>query len=145
MARRVNRLSPTFVNTSKEPGYHLDGAGLYLQITSAGGRSWIFRYRRDGRLRDMGLGPARDVSLKDARESAQRCRGLLREGLDPLEEKRKARALNRVVAMVADVDAGNAVYLFVAVYCAFRHDQGISNSPIHIPLPASLAASSFAT
>jgi len=92
MAKRVKQLSPIFVKTSKLPGYHPDGDGLYLQITSTGGRSWIFRYRRNGRLRDMGLGPVRDVSLRDAREAAQRCRGLLREGRDPIEERHKERA-----------------------------------------------------
>ena len=38
----INRLSALDV-TRLGPGFHLDGAGLYLHVTERG-RSWIFRY-----------------------------------------------------------------------------------------------------
>ncbi|HCZ48414.1 MAG TPA: integrase, partial [Gammaproteobacteria bacterium] len=63
MPRPLNRLSARQVATLG-PGLHADGGGLYLQVGAGGARSWIFRYRQDGRLRDMGLGPARDVPLR---------------------------------------------------------------------------------
>ena len=67
MTRQINRLSPRFVASHKSPGYHADGGNLFLQIGQSGSKSWIFRYRYKGRRRDMGLGPLRDVSLKQAR------------------------------------------------------------------------------
>lgn len=65
-------------------GYHADGGGLYLQVTGTGARSWIFRYQRDKRRREMGLGPVAAVSLAQARERAQEARTLLAHGTDPI-------------------------------------------------------------
>jgi hypothetical protein len=38
------------------PGRHADGGGLYLQVGSGGARSWVYRFKLDGREREMGLG-----------------------------------------------------------------------------------------
>lgn len=70
------------------PGYYGDGAGLYLQVSSTGTKSWILRYTLRGRQREMGLGGFPDVALAKARERRDRARVLLSEGLDPLEAKR---------------------------------------------------------
>lgn len=91
--RALNRLSARQVATLG-PGLHADGGGLYLQVGAGGGRSWIFRYRQAGRLRDMGLGPARDIPLRVARELAAEARVLRAAGADPLsarDERRERR------------------------------------------------------
>ncbi|ARO52732.1 integrase [Methylorubrum zatmanii] len=72
------------------PGMHGDGDSLYLAVTGKGGRSWVFRYREAGRLRDMGLGSVRDVPLADARRKAADLRRLRADGHDPLEARRAA-------------------------------------------------------
>lgn len=74
------------------PGMHGDGESLYLAVTGKGGRSWVFRYREAGRLRDMGLGSVRDVPLADARRKAADLRRRRADGHDPLEAKREAKA-----------------------------------------------------
>jgi len=51
-----------------------DGAGLYLQVTGEGAKSWILRYSLRGKAREMGLGSFRKVSLADARRKAAECR-----------------------------------------------------------------------
>jgi integrase len=66
---------------------HSDGGGLYLQITKAGAKTWIFRYTRNERTRDMGLGSLQAVSLGDARSKAGDCRGLLASGIDPIDHR----------------------------------------------------------
>jgi integrase len=71
---------------------------LYLQVTGNGGRSWIFRYQRHGKRRDMGLGPAHLVGLAEARRRALEFRRCLFEGIDPLERK---RARDRAAAVEA--------------------------------------------
>lgn len=91
MARPINRLSARAVQSAK-PGMHADGAGLYLLVTSEGTASWIFRYRRKTRLRDMGLGSLRDFTLAEARERAREARKALADGLDPIEHRRALRA-----------------------------------------------------
>lgn len=90
MARPLNRLTARSVATISKPGRHADGGGLYLSISKNGGRRWVFMFQREGRQREMGLGPARDVSLAVAREKAGAARRALAEGRDPLAEKRSA-------------------------------------------------------
>lgn len=62
---------------------HPDGGGLYLQITPAGVKSWIFRFRWLGKRPEMGLGPLHAVSLAAAREQASDARRALAQGIDP--------------------------------------------------------------
>jgi hypothetical protein len=61
MSRTLQRLSPVKVRTAKE-GMWADGGGLYLQCTPGadGGirRSWLYRFTKGGRERQMGLGSA---------------------------------------------------------------------------------------
>ena len=88
MARQANRLSARSVASIKSPGRHADGGNLYLAVTESGARSWVFMYVIRGRQREMGLGPARDVSLAEARDLATQHRRSIRAGVDPLEARR---------------------------------------------------------
>jgi Arm domain-containing DNA-binding protein len=65
MARTIGRLTALDATRINRPGRYADGAGLYLQITPAGVRSWLFRYMRHGRAREMGLGPLHTISLRE--------------------------------------------------------------------------------
>ena len=78
------RLSSLKVTHAREPGMLADGAGLYLQISSTNAKSWIFRYFRNGKSREMGLGSLKAVGLAAARLKAAECRGLLADGIDPI-------------------------------------------------------------
>ncbi len=98
MARGVGRLSARTVETRKKPGYYSDGGGLYLKVSGGAGRSWVFRYRVAGRLREMGLGPAHTISLADARQSATECRRLRMQGIDPIEARRDKRTRTKLEA-----------------------------------------------
>lgn len=93
MGREIKRLTAKQVATLPA-GLHADGDGLYLQVTAAGARSWIYRYRAlvTGRLRDMGLGPVRDIPLARARELAEEARRQRRDGIDPIGARRETRA-----------------------------------------------------
>jgi len=79
---------------SLKPGRHGDTGGLWLQVRDAGHRSWLFRFMLNGRAREMGLGPAADVTLAQARDEARKCRALLREGIDPIEHRKARRLAN---------------------------------------------------
>lgn len=72
-------------------GRYQDGDGLFLYVKASGARSWIVRLQADGKRRDYGLGSAKDVTLAEAREKAATIRRDLRNGIDPVEAKRKAR------------------------------------------------------
>ncbi|WP_434403348.1 tyrosine-type recombinase/integrase [Sphingobium sp. DN12] len=72
-----------------EPGRYVDGDGLMLKISPSGGKSWIMRVQVNGNRRDIGLGEARHVTLRDARLEAAAIKKLAASGVDPLEERRK--------------------------------------------------------
>lgn len=92
MAGGIEKLSALKVARLSKAGYYGDGGGLYLQVGVKGSKSWIFRYMRLGRERQMGLGALHTVSLADARESARQARRCLLDGLDPIEKRNKALA-----------------------------------------------------
>ena len=70
MARQIGRLTALAVSRAKTAGMYADGGGLYLQVTAAGARTWIYRFTLQGRTRDMGLGSLSAVSLSEARTRA---------------------------------------------------------------------------
>ena len=95
------QLSAAAVKAERRKGWYADGGGLYLQVSSTGSKSWLFRYSLDGRARAMGLGPVELVSLAEARERALSLRRLLRDGVDPLEQRRSAKDTARLEAAKA--------------------------------------------
>ena len=88
MARKTNRLTALEVKNEEKPGYYCDGAGLYLQVSKTGSKSWIMRYTLAGKPCEMGLGSFVTFSLADARQRATAQRKRLADGLDPLAAKR---------------------------------------------------------
>jgi integrase len=121
MAQTINQLTAIRVRKIKQPGYHADGAGLWLQVSQAGGKSWIFTYSLRGRAREMGLGSASRVTLAEAREERDKCNRLLREGIDPIEERKRKRAA-AALADAATITFKEAA----AAYCA-AHRAGLRN------------------
>ncbi len=77
-ARRVTALL-----SGGKPRRHGDGGCLYLQVNGPDRGAWVFMTKRGGRQRPIGLGSARDVPLKDARELAEACRRAVSLGRDP--------------------------------------------------------------
>ena len=131
MAREINRLSALKVAKLAGKGMYPDGAGLYLQIARGGSKSWIFRYKRDGKARDMGLGSARDFSLADARERAADCRRLLADGIDPLDarrERRRTQDLNAARAKTFDECAAGYIDAHEAGWRNPKHRQQWRNT-----------------
>jgi len=122
MARPIERLKAVTVAKTKKPGLLADGGGLYLRVGPTGAKSWIFRYRHDGRLHDMGLGPIHTVSLSEARDAAQECRKLRLKRIDPIEARRAGDAEARiaaasVVACAAGSPARVNIFVMCSTYC----------------------------
>ena len=88
MARKINRLNARAVATITKNGRHADGGGLYLSISSNGGRRWVFLFRWHGKPTEIGLGSARDVTLARARELAAQARARLAESINPKDVRR---------------------------------------------------------
>lgn len=91
MTRGIHKLKARTVETASTTGLYGDGGGLYLQISSAGVKSWLFRYMRNSKAHGMGLGPLHTVSLAEARNKAHACRAMLLAGIEPLDAKESDR------------------------------------------------------
>ena len=79
------------VNSLTKPGLYRVSPLLYLRIRGPNAKSYLFRYRRRGVTRWMGLGPASVVSLSHARADVLKYRFMLHMGTDPLAERRAGR------------------------------------------------------
>lgn len=103
MARPINILVAKQVQTLP-PGRHGDGGGLYLLVRDSGSRFWLFRYKVDGKMREMGLGPASGsgaVTLADARAKAADLMKQVRAKVDPLEARARETAAKEAEAKAA--------------------------------------------
>jgi integrase len=99
MSRVTGRLRPVeLARTSRQPGMHCDGGGLYLSVAAppSSACSWVFRYMLDKRARTMGLGPYPEITLAEARERAAEARRMKAHRQDPLELKRASKDAERV-------------------------------------------------
>jgi Phage integrase central domain/Arm DNA-binding domain len=82
--------------------------GLFLQVSAGGAKSWVFRFKVDGKLREMGLGPTHTIRLTEAREKALGCRKARLDcrkarldGKDPIADRKVARSAARLEAAKA--------------------------------------------
>jgi integrase len=85
----AGRLTARRVETAK-PGKYSDGGNLYLIVSPSGSRKWVLRFTWRGKAREMGLGSANSVTLADARERAASARRMITQGLNPIDERKRA-------------------------------------------------------
>jgi integrase len=101
MARVIGKLTALDIARAKRRGYLGDGGGLYLLVGPNGAKSWVFRFREAGRLREMGLGPLHTIGLAEAREKARECRRERLDGIDPIEARKATRTQAKLEAAKA--------------------------------------------
>ncbi len=77
-----------------------DESGLCIEIAVSGSKLWRFRYRFAGKARNLSFGPYPEVSLKEARRRRDEARALLRDGVDPGVERKRAK-------LIAELSAAN--------------------------------------
>jgi hypothetical protein len=94
----MNRLTAVKVQKIAGRGRYADGGGLYLQVSEWGTKAWLFRYKLDGKARQMGLGSVNTFSLAEARERARLARQLLADHLDPIDARRGRRMQGKAEA-----------------------------------------------
>lgn len=107
MPKVAKELSALEVRRLTDPGWYAVGgvAGLMLRIADTGARYWALRIRVPGKRCDIGIGPYPETTLARAREMAAELRTQVRQGMDPLSERRTARgALMAARAKVVTFD-----------------------------------------
>jgi len=68
-----------------------DQGGLFLWVTTAGGKLWRWKYRYEGAEKLMSFGKYPEVSLLQARERHTEARKLLASGIDPMAQRKAAK------------------------------------------------------
>ena len=90
MGSGTNLLTDTAIKSAKTRARLRDGNGLWLNVSAIGSKSWVYRWTRGGKAREIGLGGYPAVSLARAREIAAECRAMVADGLDPKLERNKS-------------------------------------------------------
>jgi integrase len=81
--------------------------GLYLQVSKAGTKSWVYRFTLCGNPREMGLGSVAKVSLADARKASTAAAALRDKGIDPIDARRAERAEKLAARQAAKIAKPN--------------------------------------
>ena len=97
MPKRAKELTAIEVKRITRTGFHAVGgvAGLHLRVTDSGAKHWILRAKSGARRRDFGLGPYPEVLLAQARDNAREIKQAIRDGRDPIAERKAAVAAVR--------------------------------------------------
>ena len=114
MARRHQQLTALSIARTRKAGYHLDGDGLYLQVTATGAKSWLYCFTLAGRRREMGLGPYPAVTLAAARQEAGKARAVVKAGEDPIAARDAERARQQLEAALRGITFQQAAEQFIA-------------------------------
>ena len=130
--RKQQALSAAKVRTLKTPGMYADGKGLNLKVEDTGAKRWIQRVTIGGKRRNIGLGGYPSVSLAEAREAADANQLAIRQGRDPLAEKRQAAAERRKPALPTFAQAAaQVIQMRRSTWSSGRHaaqwTQSLSN------------------
>lgn len=87
-------LSPTRINNTKAKNklFKLsDGGGLFIEVSTAGVKTWRYQYRFGGARKELTIGKYPEIGVADARDRHFECRALLERGIDPGEARRRAQ------------------------------------------------------
>ena len=124
MPRKARELGPLDVKRLVHSGGRSDDkvavggvAGLIMGVSPSGAKSWTLRVVVGGRRREIGLGGYPDVTLSDARDKARAAKAKIEAGIDPVLERRAARAALAAAAS-RDVTFKAAVERFMAAKAA---------------------------
>jgi len=104
---RINLTKQKIAKIKPHPSKTIDFAdadvhGLHLRIRPTGNKSWSVVLRQSGRFRRFSLGHYPGVSLLEARNAAQALLPKLREGHDPITQRRASQA--------AQIESGIATF-----------------------------------
>jgi integrase len=92
-------LTDTRIKTAKAKNQKFslpDSQGLRLDVTSAGGKLWRWKYRFEGKEKLMAFGRYPEVSLLVARQRHSEGRKLLASGIDPMAARKARKTAEQV-------------------------------------------------
>lgn len=133
MPKVAKELGALAVSRLKTPGLHPVGgvAGLRLQVTPTGARSWVMRTVVGSKRRELGLGAYPEVPLADARRLALLAKEQITGGIDPVAERKAARSAliaEQAKAMTFEDCAGKFIEAQEAGWRNAKHGQQWRNT-----------------
>lgn len=90
MAARLTDAHARNAKPKAKPYKLTDGSGLFLQIWPNGQKHWRYRFRILGNESTFAIGPYPQLTLKQARESRDWARALVKVGKNPAHQRRAA-------------------------------------------------------
>lgn len=101
----MNTFTDTFIKSLKPQSKRyekFEGGGFGVRVTPNGAKSWIYRYKIDGKTDKLTLGHYPQLSLANARRKFDEYRNHRREGINPkiIIEQNKQRQNNTVEKLV---------------------------------------------
>ena len=103
LKRALHKLSAQTVKAA-EAGKYSDGGGLWIFKRDSESGKWVLRVHVHGRRREMGLGPYPRVTLKEARQEAEKWRKIAQQGMDPIKQREaEHRKAQRNLHVLRDV------------------------------------------
>ncbi|WP_165068074.1 MULTISPECIES: integrase arm-type DNA-binding domain-containing protein [unclassified Desulfovibrio] len=80
------------LKAADKPKKYADGGGLFLFIPASGKKLWRLAYRFDRKAKLLSFGEYPQVSLRAARQRRDEAKEVLKDGIDPAEHRKAARA-----------------------------------------------------
>lgn len=128
------------LDVKRGEGKLFDGGGLYLTKPNPDKGRWTYRFKLNGKAREMGLGSYPANSLADARKLRDEAEAVLRSGLDPIIERNREREDARIESSRKDPTFTEAAEITFEAKKADLRGEGKSGrwmSPIRLyMLPA---------
>jgi integrase len=88
----MTKLTPPSLRTLiKKTGRHADGQGLFFRVLGQNKAYFVYRFRLNGREREMSLGPYPELGLGEARRKHAELRAQVLNKVDPLAYKHGAK------------------------------------------------------
>jgi hypothetical protein len=110
---------------AKRKGRWLDGGGLFLRVLDPGHKVyWTYRYRLNGKDREMSVGSYPAMSLALARIRHAELRAEVLKGVDPVGDRRKGKA-------TTSTPSGKPTFGWMADRYIAAHEGGWKNAKHH--------------
>jgi len=89
----TGKLTVKVTKQLSKPGRYADGDGLYLHVRKGGSKQWLLRTTVRRKRTDIHLGSCKYVSLAEARDRAYNLQKIIKNGGDPLLDRKKQSAI----------------------------------------------------
>lgn len=98
-----------------------DARGLYLEVKPNGVRAWRYRFKLCGKASWFALGDYPDLSLANAREKCDEARKLVRQGINPVQNR-------QLTKIKREMDASNTFETIAQEWLALKSWEPVTKS-----------------